>query len=172
MSLSILTRYGLSQAPPGGGGGAVLTGILSSTTYDASVSLSHQVGWAFDVGATDLEVVALRVYVGAANPETIRLWRTSDQALIASAGVTTVTDTWVEAAITPVTLAAGARYAVTTRRPSGSDPRLTRYRGSPNDTFVAADYLSYATGVAVDADSYPTGANSRLYFADIAFVEP
>lgn len=84
----------------------------SETQWGTQATREWEVGWRFKVGATDLLATHLQLYQAGGTTETVNLWRVSDQALLASAPITTLGG-WAEATIPPVTLQAGEEYAIT-----------------------------------------------------------
>lgn len=126
-----------------------------------SSSSSRQVGWRFNVVNANLKAVAARVYLGvsgtASPEETVRLWRASDQALLATAVIITPPQgEWAQAQLSaPVILEAGELYALTTRRTSGNSRSVQRISRSsltyhPNVTFGGY-------GLYENSDNYPLG---------------
>lgn len=127
MRLRLFTRFGLSRGgaePP-----PEPVPFMSTNPAPSSTSSNRQVGWEFTTNQA-ITVTKLRCYVGANGSEIIRLWRVSDGALLGSVTVSAVTNTWVEGTLgTPISLASGTAYAVTTQRADASS-RAWKYSGS------------------------------------------
>lgn len=82
----------------------------------STASLNNRVGWRFTVGASDVVVNRLRIYVNHTDVELALLHRHSDGRILAGVEITGVQGEWVEGAVTPVRLEAGQDYVVSTRR--------------------------------------------------------
>lgn len=149
-----LQRDGYGQEKTLIGSGAFLhTGI--QTSPDSSFSLNTQGGWQFEVTGEDITVGALRLRTPTNTTETVRLWRVSDQALLAEASISTVGGLYSEQPINPVTLPVGTRYIVT--QSSGGANR-SKYRGGstpswhPNITYIDTHFAS--------DEGYPSGTST------------
>lgn len=132
-----------------------------------SISTTFQVGWQFLVGSNNLQVCALRANFPSARTETVRLWRVSDQVLVASASVTVVNagGGWGETSITPVELSAGANYIVTTRMSDGSSRLANRTTAK-----TESSHVSFVEANAVDGDGFPgASAFDGTYLTDAKF---
>lgn len=133
-----------------GGGGEV--GIEEVGSFDGTGSNDAQLGWEFEP-SQDINVTSLRVYFEANSNETLRLWRVSDQALLASEDVAAVAGEWVEASLaSPVSLTSGAKYLITTREQNAAT-RDWWYFEEATLTFNAA--ISITGSVASSTDAYP-----------------
>lgn len=144
----------------GGGGSCDESGVDASGFSQGS--LTAQNGWRFTVGANDLEVCALRLHsLDNEGEHTLRLWRVSDEALLASVAMTPTGDNaaWGEAEITPVTLAGGSDYVVTQRRTDGAT--RTVYRNPSSLTINSA--ITLVDNRFVEADTYPTNTSGHDY---------
>lgn len=142
--------------PPGDTVGA-LAGFPAS--LGGSSNLSQQYGNTLLVGADNLTVRALRHYASTASEEaltTLRLWRVSDEALLASVNVTGILNTWVQGSITPVELVSGQQYIVSARLASGANRDILRDPA----WFVHDVRVSFVETVFVDADTFPGSSSS------------
>jgi len=131
------------------------------------------VGWRFTVGSDPITVTDLRIFGSATTDETVRLFRHSDGAELASVTITPVVDEWVSGAITPVELSANTAYVVSTIRADGTSRAMTRHDGGE-----AADAMLIDPAIAFTSDAHfgsgtsmPTGAAGALLgIADIVFT--
>lgn len=159
-----------------GGGGSEKTGITTvGNITGGSTGQTRSWGWIFEVGGSDITVVALRAYGedGASHTfDTTRLWRVSDEMLLATATTVVTGGEWTETPITPVALSAGASYAIVT----GNDATGGAYTRSVDvPSFAFASEISYVTGTRTDSgdpDEYPGGAlaNEIYGLSDIVFT--
>jgi hypothetical protein len=125
------------------------TGITSFTVTSSSTT-SNQNGWEFTTNAA-ITVTKLRVYVGDTGSQTLRLWQVSDATLLGSVVVTSSTNAWVEGALSsPVALASGQNFIVTTRR---SSPVYTTNLSTSYVMNAAVTLVSNRTSTG---DSMPT----------------
>jgi hypothetical protein len=87
---------------------------LSFTSISSNYSTSANIGYTFTVGAEDLYVNRLSVYASSTvnSFETVRIWRNSDNTIVAQATVSRIVNTWSSTAITPVVLTSGASYTI------------------------------------------------------------
>lgn len=152
---------------------AILT--LPTTINTGGSNNFFQHGWEFRVGAASIIVSKLRTYSrdAVAQPNrTLRLWRVSDQALLASVNLSITNDTWHEASITPVTLLAGQNYIVTERAVDGSaTPRAPAF----SNDLTGASFNSAITFVqsrTVDGTGFPTSVSANRLFGitDVTFT--
>lgn len=123
-------------------------------------------GYEFTVGSSDITAKALRFY-GAATQAgvTMKLWRVSDSALLASASLDAVADTWVEVAISDAILSANTNYVVTAYRAAGLDT----YYDSGDDFDIHAA-ISFANGRFGTGDAFPTFTVGNIYgVVDVGF---
>lgn len=160
-------------AAGGGGGGGGATGIVSIAA-SSNLNTRDQRGWRFTVGASNITVSGLRTFINANHSETIRLWRVSDQTLLASVTVNGAPGSWVDGAITPVVLSSGADYIVTTQPNPNTSTRSGKAASIGDVTFNSAvswvaNHASNGTG----STTYPSiTLNSTFFygFADIIFT--
>lgn len=140
-----------------------LTAIASVTQSDGATNLSSEwrVGWTFDVGASGISVTALRVFVRSTNTQRVRIHRVSDGVLMATADLTGVSGSWVEASITPVALAASTRYAITNRRVSSSAE--SHERDPSSITYASQITWKFAIAGATTDDMPTAGTSTRVY---------
>lgn len=159
----VVSQGGIGTTPPA----ATLGGrAFYEETSWSSIDVTHQYGWRFTVGANDIDVGALMIYDADGGTETVRLWRVIDQALLASAVVTSVGG-WGETPITPVTLASGADYIISRRRADGA---LRTVHVNPADELYDSG-ISFVSSLRVDADSIPTdslGNQAGVNFRTVA----
>lgn len=148
-------RAGGSSPPAAVLGGRALYG---ETSYGSS-SVNWEMGWAFTVGANDIHVGSLMIYAAGSATETVKIYRASDQTVVATASVS-ASGGWGETEITPVTLAAGTQYVIA--RTSGGSSRAVSTlmgrtvdgvnRGRPTDPAIG----SVAGRANTGGDGYPT----------------
>lgn len=154
MSLTLINPFVFS-APPGGG--VTLGGpAVHHDSGWATASLSNHVGWKFTVGSADIDVAALRYYHPAGSTETVRLFRWSDGALLASASVTSAGG-WGETEITPVTLSAGQAYVISTY----TGASRTVYRNP--STYKLDPAVTFDTGVFGSDANMPSSSSAQAY---------
>lgn len=126
-----------------------------------------QGGWEFETSEA-ITVTRARILAPAVNSEVVRVWRVSDQQLLGSAPVTTAVDAWAEEEFSsPIALAAGTRYAVTTQQASGSSRQ--RYDGEANmflDPTVSFVRGRYTTGAGFPSTEF----NRPLCMVDLRYV--
>ena len=172
MSIGLLTRYGLSQAPPGGGPTPPATEVgVVSFTSNAAINTGSQEGWEFTASQA-LVVTALRIKTQASTDPTVRLWRVSDSALLASVTFSAIDNTrFYEIELdTPVELASGANYVITARRGISGNTHHSSSDVSSQVTF--SDKIAYVQGRGINSDAFPTAtrANEARSLADIRFI--
>ena len=169
MSIHLLTRYGLTR----GAGDipvAPSTGILSIAAFGNNSSTASQHGYRFTVGASPLEVSALRIITATEVPFDLRLFRVRGQQLITKVTVDGVIDEWAEGAITPIILNSGEDYIVTLR---GGTTSRSHKRVLDNDVGnIAFDPgITYVGWLSQSSDAYPTSTTTSLLgVPDIAFT--
>jgi hypothetical protein len=128
---------------------------VGSTTANSSA----QLGWEFTANAA-ITVTHLRVNLPSDSDEVVRLWRVSDEALLASESITSVTDTWVEVELsTPVELSAATNYVITTREASGGSRTL---RNDTVSNVVVDPVASFVTSRFVSGTGYPSSATTNF----------
>lgn len=139
----------------------------------ATLSINTQAGNEFTVGASNVTACALR-FRGASGDteEVLRLWRVSDQQLLAQV-TTSPGDTaeWKEAAITPVELAAGQNYIITRRIADGATRAIHRISAANFDDDVTFDpALTWVQARLQSGTGFPTGTSAfHLYGVDVRF---
>lgn len=162
------TAHGVvSQGGEGGAPEPIGCDQSGLATFTASNGVSaFQNGYRFRANRA-ITVCALKVMPRTTSQHTLRLWRVSDQELLATATHTpSGTGTWIDVPITPVTLTPGEFYAVTARTP-GELNYLQSEFGASQHPAIAYDRAVYNTG-----DAYPTGVDSSLRAVDILFTDP
>ena len=171
MSLRLLTRYGLSRHPPGGGGAK--TAIESWATPGATTAPGiTRLGWVFTVGAVPVTVEALRHFAAAAssNEWRIMIHRNSDSEIMAQVDIAYVAadeGTWVSEGVTPVVLAASTAYTISGRRLTGN---LIYWE--PTGVVMASEVTVTNSGVYGSSDARPTTNTGGDYrpVADFEFT--
>lgn len=140
---------------------------VASASGWGSADFTEQLGWRFTVGASALNVCAIRLYAAVPQSAVVRIWRVSDEALVGEVEFTPDTlDAWNTVDITPVTLGAGADYVVTSRLASGISRPVYR---NPTRTLDGA--LTFVEGRFVDGDGFPSATSANEYLApDIVFT--
>ena len=114
---------------------------------------SDRVGWRFTTKANALSVTALRAYARLEHTRRVILHRDSDSAVLASEDIVAGADQWTDAAITPVTLAAGTTYSISSRPISGGNGMYRTTEG-----YVYDPEIRNAVGLFGSAnDGRPTG---------------
>lgn len=165
-ALGLLTGYGLSRAagsgPSPGGVGLIQSFGAISTTFG-----NETVGWQFTVGATPLTARALRVRMPVTASRKVSLWERTAGTLLATVTISAVTDTWVEAPITPVTLAATGQYIVGVYA-AGGDYATPSNTTIGFDSRITYNYGMYAAG---DARPVTSWAGKVLGMCDV-IVDP
>jgi hypothetical protein len=112
-------------------------------------------GWKFTVGVSNIIVNKLRYYSrGNDQNYTLKLWRDSDQTLLAQTAITTVIDTWVEGNITPQTLIAGQTYTVSYNY---STPNNPIYEGNSSDATFNSNIQFVRGTFNLTPGQYPNG---------------
>ena len=152
-----------------GGANYTKTGITAQPVIGGETS-SFQVGWEFTVGASDITVGKLRIYFDRDNPEeTLRLWRVSDQALLASVDITPAANEWVEASLSSaVVLSASASYVVATRSKTAASRTYLRRTDVTGLTF--ASEITHVRSRLLDSDGFPTSTQAGIRgLTDIVF---
>lgn len=149
----------------GGAGGssppaAVLGGraLYGETAYGSS-SVNWEMGWAFTVGANDIHVGSLMIHAPVPATETVKIYRASDQTVVATASVS-ASGGWGETEITPVTLAAGTQYVIA-RTSGGSSRAVSTLMGRTVDGVNRSQPADPAIGSVAGrantgGDGYPT----------------
>lgn len=160
------------RAAGGGGGGGCDREFIATSQGWSSTSSGIQVGNEFTVGASDITVCALSFRNSpAATEEELRLWRVSDQALLAQATTTPGDPTdWKTVSIAPVTLIAGESYVVTMRRANGST--RTTYRIAAADIAANATFdpaVTFVRSRFVSGTGYPSSTLTYLYGTNFTF---
>lgn len=156
--------------------GATLGGPLryAETTWGSAFASSAEFGWQFTVGANDITVAALMLYDADGGSETVNLWRVSDQALIASAVVTSPGG-WAETEITPVTLSAGASYVVS-RYAAGASRNVDSNAGrgiDGNNRGISVDpAITMVGGRFNSSGGFPASASGNLVGVNLRTVAP
>lgn len=132
-----------------------------------TVALISRLGWSFTVTGGDMLVSRLRVILAdsLANPENVRIHRNSDNALMTQADITPSFQNYVEAGISPITLADGAAYTISSRNSATRSVRRNNtVTFSPRVTVIS-------TGLFGSDDNRPTSVTSNTYlFCDFGFV--
>lgn len=144
-------------APPAAQPGGPI--MYNETSWASAAGLTQQLGWRFTVGAANITVHSLRFYHATGSTETVRLWRVSDGALLASASVTS-TGGWGEEEIPPVTLLTGAQYVVAAR--AGGSSRTVHH--TPTDAAIDPA-ITFDSGVFNNADAFPASTTGTAYMA-------
>ncbi|MFA5567617.1 MAG: DUF4082 domain-containing protein [Trueperaceae bacterium] len=138
---------------------------ITATASIFTAGTNQQRGWKFlKVGTHNC--LGARVHVtNAGEAHTLRLWRVTDQALLASVEVTTVANDWSEGFFdAPVSLVDGLEYIITTRTTSGAvytenavtaanatlNPKLStpRFSGLLGDTYPGFTTTQHLRGLA------------------------
>ena len=92
---------------------------MTSEPSDASNN-SCDYGWQFTVGANNVTATKLRIYAHTAFSTSLRIWRVSTGALLATVALTTVAHEWAEGTLSAsLTLLAGQAYVISSYQPSG-----------------------------------------------------
>jgi hypothetical protein len=133
----------------------------------STTTIINRVGFRFTVGANDITCGTFGVFMpGNSIVERVRIHRVDTGALMASADITSVANTWVDVAITPVLLSAGVQYVISSRRVGGSSRSI--YRNHSGLTFDSAiGSIVYRTGLS---DDQPTSTTANVYaFARFSF---
>jgi hypothetical protein len=126
------------------------TSIFTTSGHD-------EVGWKFTVGAKALTCTKLRLYAGSTGSKTVRLWRVSDKALLASVNVSSVDGVWVEASITPVTIAANTAYVVSYDLSAGKNYRTVPRTSNTYSSVITCNEGRY---LASGGGTFPTTVDS------------
>ena len=176
MSISLLTRFGMTKAA-GGGEPAVVTeyGVVNTgSLIDYTYGHTLQRGWSFTkVGTHDC--VGARIRMNHTTEETVRLWRVSDSALLASVNIFGLSAAWAEGMFaTPVTLEDGAEYIIATRRANNAS-RQTAINFTTGNFTLNTARLTQTGYSQVNANTYPgkTGAQEWLMgVADVILEVP
>ena len=167
---------GRTRDETGGGGAGGGPPAVEQVGYETigtltSFGSSDQVGYEFTVGAANITIVALRGYPFATRTDyRVRLWRVSDEALIADPAVNSsfTANVWNEEPVTPVVLTAGQNYIVTMRGGT-SMWRDTNIAGAAFN-----DAITFVQGRRIGNNNFPTTtiANEPRGLADIVFTIP
>lgn len=161
-------RPGYRGPAGGGGGGEALYGLVEIPASPSGVGQSGKYGWEFTVGASNIEVSALRVYIGGSNDsELLQLYSGDLSTILASVTVSALVNEWVEGEVSPVMLLAGQNYIVTHYRGT------SRTRYAPLATSVTfSERLSFVQGRRVSSNNNPTFTDSGQIsgLADIRFT--
>lgn len=152
----VVSQVGTAGEPPAATRGG--PAIYNDTGW-ASLSLSENLGWQFQVGANDITITHLRYYNAGAQTETVRLYRVSDGTLLASAAITTAGG-WAEEEITPVTLTAGQSYVIA-HRAGGSSRTVWRTPTS----YQLDPAVTRTGGVFGTTDAMPASSTTQHYAA-------
>jgi hypothetical protein len=109
----LLSKFGTIPSGAAAGGSTpttingIATGDLTSLIYGA-----EEVGWMFQVGASNIKVVGLRIKLNSVLTRTINLWDSAGNN-IGNVTVTSEAGAWVTGTLaSPVTLTAGSQYTV------------------------------------------------------------
>ena len=167
VAAGIFSRQRLGGAPPAD----PVPLITSFTGTPSQANQAGQFGWEFKTNQA-LTLVGFRVALGTDGgtlEETVRLWRVSDETLLASAAVNSNNDTWVEVLLdTPVSLADDANYVVATRRTAGGTRRV-RFHTAANFSFSAL--VSHVQRRSGTTDGFPSSTSTDVSgFADALVV--
>lgn len=165
-ALGLLTRFGLSRqssTPPG----VPQYGITGMPGSPATFSTNAQRGPVYTFSAP-VTAVGLRIWKPTTGDDTVRLWRVSDKALLATVTATADANAWVETALdTPIPLAANTQYLVTTRRPGAAAATVH----APAAGFTFHPLVTFEGSRTAESDAYPTGVNANvLGLADLVFL--
>lgn len=139
-----------------------------------SPSSTSEVGWRFTVGSSDLLATRLSLYQAGGATETVRLYRVSDQTLLASALIASA-GSWAEAPITPVTLAAGEDYAVTRYAGGASrayDQTPVRVVSGVSRSRLFNPAVTLVGGVYNPNGGFPSTAGSAGYSVNVHVAPP
>lgn len=163
MSGLIINRYAFGAgAPPAAA--CDTYGLVPPYQNSAYVS-TNQLGWRFRANY-EVNACSLRVWARNTDLHTLRLWRASDQTLLAEVDAAPTTADWVDVPLpSPVTLAAGATYVVSVRCPTNS-----AFRGD-DEWFPTTLAVSYDTAVRDASDVYPATILTYIAAVDIVYAD-
>lgn len=136
----------------------VFWNITPSGTWESN-SLSERLGYQFTVQGEDLSINSLGVFGASTTIENVRIHRVFDGQLMAEANITPVVDSWVDASITPVTLALGQQYTISYR--AGGSSRNT-YRNPTSE--VISQRVTLQDNVFSSDDNLPTSTSGNQYY--------
>lgn len=165
MSIHLLTGFGMTKAPSGGGGTPTPLLTITDDSKLFSVSSSNQFGWQFTANA-NLSLTDLGVYVNGTATMTVRLWRVSDNAKLAEVTVSATTKAWSYTTLgSPITLVSGADYIVTLT--GASSVRLVdNLASSPHGTAFSSDVTFVSTRQSTGL-GYPTQDSSTFLWGQV-----
>lgn len=157
MSNLIINPYAFAPNGPNGGGGYLLREPFPALT---TMNNSWQHGWSFSVN-TSFSVLGLSLYRPAASgEETLRLWRNSDQALLASVAVVPVAEERVDGHFgSPIALSASETYSITARQTAGG-ARLHYY--AANAGFDISPLVTWTSNRNGSGTGFP-GAEANTF---------
>ena len=148
----------------GGGGGGEPTQLILANPAPGSMmrnTLTNQVGWSFTLSKA-ATVTGARVLINANRTMTVRLWRASDEALLASVDVAVTTGTWgSEDFASPVALASGVTYVAGIRSNEGFSTSVF-FVDKGSGSLTLESFVTHIGGVSSAGDGYPgigTGDN-------------
>lgn len=150
-------------------------GILSLPSSKNNESSSFEMGWKFTVGAENIQVMGLRVYLPVAQTVTAKLWGDSTTP-IASVTISASANQWTEGAFDSIiTLTAGNTYTIScynnnrryyaTASQATFNPKITFNGGVFNSTSgtkptnVESNYLYPFIDIIIPPPSYKTSGN-------------
>lgn len=166
-----LRRAGAFSPAPGPGGDPQ-TAIASIPAIPGSANGAHQRGPVFTF-AQAVTAIGARVWVKSNGNETLRLWRVSDETLLASVEVVAVANEWVEGMFSsPVALTSGVQYCIATRRTDGSSRSMfSSTTGAEGMSFNPL--ATFVQSRSINGDAFPSGTLSTgqvVGLADIIFT--
>lgn len=176
-ALGLLTRFGLTKPPTGGGGGVPTNLIMDEVpANDLAISTAAFRGWEFTLDAA-AEMTAFRWYGGLGSSTTTAvLWRVSDQSIVAQAkfDATSNPNEWNEVAITPVALGAGVNYIIGVARTSADGTNPSHEGHSVPGDITLGDGVTYVQGrtrPSYNASlTFPTGTSTDIWLVDAVFT--
>ena len=144
----------------------VLDPSVSGATNLSTDSTDYNLGHEFKV-KTDGTIDKLWMKVPDTNSHTVRLWRVSDSAELASVSITGVVGTWVSGSITPVNVTNESNYIVSVRVGAGNSYYYYAQgvKQVGNVSMVAGRYVA-------SADTFPSSSSGANVYGltDVSFT--
>ena len=136
---------------------------LSFTGAGGVQNTTLRAGYSFTVGASNLTVNTLSVYVPfTGGLELVIIHRNSDDAVMVSQTVARVAGTWSTQSISPITLQAGQAYTISSADNAGFVTGRGVYRNHTGVTYYAGITVTDDTVISFD-NNRPTDLGGSLY---------
>jgi hypothetical protein len=147
----------LRSAAVGGGAAPEPVVFFEPDSFATNTQINATKAYQFTVDEAGVQAHGGRVFLRSVVTATIRLYRVSDEVVLASKQVNSVIDTWVEGLFDePVALDSGSDYLIAVFAGS-PQPFYVDTSASGNFTGEAAAYLSFVRGLFGSGDSFPGG---------------